>query len=140
MSRILALDYGAKRTGVAVSDPTGTLASPLAYLETQPFRKFLGKLKETIRKQEIEIILVGLPRNMDGSYGPSADHVREFVARLKEVIVLDIELVDERLSTVQASRLLHEAGRNSREQKEKVDSASAQVLLQSFLDARHRPL
>jgi len=138
MSRILALDYGAKRTGVALSDPTGTLASPLPYLETQPFRKFFGKLKEIIRTQEVEVILVGLPRNMDGSYGASAAAVREFVTRLKEVIILDIQLVDERLSTVQASRLLHEAGHNTREQKERVDSASAQVLLQSFLDARQR--
>ena len=139
MSRILALDYGAKRTGVALGDPTGTLASPLPYIETQPFRKFLGKLKEIIRTQEVEIILVGLPRNMDGSYGPSADNARQFVVRLKEVIIAEIQLVDERLSTVQASRLLHAAGRNTREQKEKVDSASAQVLLQSFLDARQRP-
>lgn len=135
MSRILALDYGSKRVGVALSDPTGTLASPLPYLEIQPFRKFLGKLKEILREKEVELILIGLPRNMDGSYGPSADAVRDFVLRLKETIIAEIRMVDERLSTVQASRMLSEAGRNTREQRTRVDSAAAQVLLQSFLDA-----
>jgi putative Holliday junction resolvase len=135
MSRLLALDYGSKRIGVALSDPTRTLAKPLPYLDATPFTKLAGKLKALIREEEIDMIIVGLPRNMDGTYGPSAKAALEFVARLKEVILIPILTVDERLSTVEASRRLHEAGRNAKEQKSKIDSASAQILLQSILDS-----
>jgi len=139
MSRILALDHGAKRIGVAVSDPTRTLASALPCLETVPFQKLTGKLKALIREQEIDLILVGMPRNMDGTYGPAAKKVEEFITRLREVILVPIQTLDERWSTVEASRRLGEAGHSARAQKGKIDSASAQILLQSYLDAP-RPL
>lgn len=139
MSRILALDPGAKRVGLALSDPTRTLARPLPFLDAMPFAKLAGKLKALIREEEIDLILIGLPRNMDGTYGPAAKKAQEFATRLREVILIPIHTVDERLTTVEASRRLHEAGRSAREQKGKIDSASAQVLLQSYLDAP-RPL
>lgn len=134
MSRYLGLDYGDKRIGVAVSDETRTLASPLPFLEAKPFKGFLTHLKKLIREKEISLIVIGMPRNMDGTYGPSAEKVREFVHHLKENILVPVQTVDERLSTVQASRALHEAGHNAKNQKSKIDSASAQILLQSYLD------
>jgi putative holliday junction resolvase len=139
MSRILALDYGSKRVGVAVSDPTHTLASSLPYLAATPFATLAGNIKKITREQEVVLILIGMPRNMDGSYGPAAKIVQEFVTRLKELVLVPIQTVDERLTTVEASRRLHEAGRSSKAQKNRIDSASAQVLLQSFLDARMPP-
>jgi putative Holliday junction resolvase len=138
MSRILALDPGAKRVGLALSDPTRTLARPLPYLDAHPFAKLVGKLKALIREQEIDLILIGLPRNMDGTYGPAAQKAQEFATRLREVILTPIHTVDERLTTIEASRRLHEAGHSARDQKDKIDSASAQVLLQSYLDAPRR--
>lgn len=135
--KILALDYGTKRIGVAVSDATGTLASPRPYIPTMAFMKIKAALRDLIEKESISQIIIGMPRNMDGSYGPSAELVREFVEKLKTGgITTPIQMIDERLSTVQASRQLHDAGRNTRQQRELVDSASAAVLLQSHLDSR----
>lgn len=134
MSRILALDLGSKRIGLALSDETRTLARPLPFLPAQPFNGFCQQLDEIIRSQEVDLILVGLPRNMDGSYGPAAEAARDFATRLKERLLIPLKLVDERLTTVQASRQLHDAGHNTRKQKGKIDSAAAQVLLQGYLD------
>ncbi|MDX6767496.1 MAG: Holliday junction resolvase RuvX [Candidatus Methylacidiphilales bacterium] len=134
MSRVMALDYGSKRVGVALSDPTGNLASALPPLPTTPFTKLFGTLRALVREKEVDLILVGLPRNMDGSYGPSARSAEEFARRLKEVVPIPIRMVDERLSTVEAAKKLREGGTRSRQQKEKIDGASAQVMLQSFLD------
>jgi putative Holliday junction resolvase len=132
--KILALDFGQKRIGVALSDATHTLAAPQDFLEAQPFAELLKSLKAMITREEIGLILVGVPRNMDGSYGDSATKAREFIQHLKLALTVPIEPVDERLSTVQASRLLQEGGHNTRAQKTKIDSASAAVILQSYLD------
>ncbi|GAB4252342.1 MAG: Holliday junction resolvase RuvX [Candidatus Methylacidiphilales bacterium] len=134
MSRILALDPGTKRIGVAISDETRTLARPLPFLPAQSFNAFCQALKDLIRNQEVDLILVGLPRNMDGSYGTAAEKAREFATRLKERVLVPVQMVDERLTTIMASRQLHEAGLDSRKQKSKIDSTAAQVLLQSYLD------
>jgi len=136
MSRYAALDYGDKRIGIAISDETRTLATPLPFLEAKPFKAFLSKLKAIIKEKEVSLILVGMPRNMDGTYGASAEKVREFVHHLKENILVPIQTVDERLSTVQASRALQEAGHNAKSQKTRIDSASAQIFLQSYLDSQ----
>src|SRR5216117_833973 len=104
--RILAIDHGTKRMGVAVSDELGMIAQPLEFIPAEPFAKFLGRLKEIIREKEVELILVGMPRNMDGSYGPAALKVQEFVAVLKDAVAIPIKTLDERLTTVQAQRFL----------------------------------
>jgi putative Holliday junction resolvase len=135
MSRYLGIDYGTKRIGLALSDPTRTLASPLPCLQAQPFTKFIKDLKKLVAEQEVSLILVGMPRNMDGSYGPAAQAAQEFVHHLKAALVVPIQTIDERLSTVEASRKLQEAGNDTRKQRGKIDSASAQVLLQSHLDS-----
>ena len=87
--RILALDHGTKRIGVAVSDEMKMIAQPLEYIPAEPFADFLARLKEIARaKRRWSSILVGLPRNMDGSYGPAAQKVQEFVAALKDAITV----------------------------------------------------
>jgi putative Holliday junction resolvase len=134
--RVLAIDHGVKRMGIAISDPSGTIAQPLEFIPAEPFPAFLERLRQLIREKEVEMILVGMPRNMDGSYGPAAEKVREFVAVLKETIPIPIQTWDERLTSVQANRMLIQADVRRRDRKEKVDKAAAAILLQSFLDSR----
>jgi putative holliday junction resolvase len=138
MSRILSLDFGTKRIGIALSDSTLTLASPLPFLDATKFNALIEQLKTLIREKEIALILVGIPRNMDGSYGPSAEKARDFSLRLKEKLLIPIQNVDERLSTVEAQRRLQEAGKNQKKQRTSIDSSSAVIILQSYLDSPTR--
>ena len=134
--RVLAIDHGTVRMGIAVSDPGGIVATPLEYIPAEPFGGFLARLKELIKEKEVEMILVGMPRNMDGSYDPAAAKVREFVAVLKENIIVPIKTWDERLTSAQANRFLLQANVRRKDRKQKVDRAAAAILLQSFLDSR----
>ena len=86
--RILALDHGTKRIGVAVSDEMKLIASPLEYIPAEPFAAFLARLREILREKEVELIIIGMPRNMDGSYGQAALKVQEFVAVLKAALTI----------------------------------------------------
>src|SRR5258706_6568450 len=133
--RILALDHGTVRIGVAVSDEMKMIATPLEFIPAEPLAKFLERLKEIIRDKEVELILVGMPRNMDGSYGPAALKVREFVEALKQGVAVPIKTWDERLTSAQANRFLIQAGVRRDKRKEKVDKTAAAILLQSFLDS-----
>ena len=133
--RVLAIDHGTKRMGIAASDELGILAQPLEFIPADPFGKFLDRLKEILEEREIEQILVGMPRNMDGSYGPQALKVQDFVAVLKKSVLQPIKTWDERLTTVQAAGALRASGKKAKQQKEKVDAAAAAVLLQAYLDS-----
>jgi putative Holliday junction resolvase len=134
--RVLALDHGTKRIGLALSDPTGTIGQPLGYWPAAPFSTFLDRLKTLVREKEVSLVLVGMPRNMDGSYGPSARKVEEFLLALGSTLTVPIKPWDERLTSVQANRLLIESGMRRDKRKHKVDSLAAAVLLQSYLDAQ----
>ena len=133
--RILALDHGTKRIGVAVSDELKMIATPLEYIAADPFEAFLARLKEIIRDKEVELLLIGMPRNMDGSYGPAALKAQEFAAAIKAKIIVPIQTWDERLTTAQAQRFLIEGGVRRKDRKEKVDKTAAAILLQSYLDS-----
>ena len=133
--RILALDHGTKRIGVALSDELKMIGQPLEFIEAEPFAGFLVRLKELIRIKEVELILVGMPRNMYGSYGEAAAKVREFVAVLKETLTVPLRLWDERLTSTQANRLLIAGNVRRGDRKEKVDKMAAAILLQSYLDS-----
>jgi putative holliday junction resolvase len=132
--RILALDHGTKRIGIALSDELKMIAQPLEFVLAEPFADFLKRLKELIHEKEVELILVGMPRNMDGSYGPAALKVQEFVSVLKETIAIPIKMWDERLTSAQANRFLIQADVRRDQRKEKVDKMAAAILLQSYLD------
>jgi putative Holliday junction resolvase len=132
--RILALDHGTKRIGVAISDETKTIAQPLEYILAEPFAGFLERLKQLIREKEVDLILIGLPRNMDGSYGPAAQKVEAFVAVLRNAITVPIRTWDERLTSSQANRILIQGNVRRDKRKEKVDKMAAAILLQSYLD------
>jgi putative Holliday junction resolvase len=133
--RILALDHGSKRIGVAVSDELKMIATPLEYIPAEPFPDFLARLKELILDKQVELILVGMPRNMDGSYGPAALKVQDFVAALKGALTVPIKTWDERLTSAQANRLLIQGNVRREKRKEKVDAMAAAILLQSYLDS-----
>jgi len=134
--RILALDHGTVRIGVAVSDELGMLAHPLDPLPAEPAAGMLRALETLIREREIALILVGLPRNMDGSRGPAVEKVEAFVHWLRESIAIPVRTWDERLTTLQAHRMLAESGKREKERRGRVDSSAAAVLLQSYLDGQ----
>jgi putative Holliday junction resolvase len=134
--RALGIDHGTKRIGIAISDELGMIAHPLEFIPAEPVKDFLGRLKEIIQDKQVVQLVIGMPRNMDGSYGPAATKVREFVALLKESITLPIALYDERLTSSQANRYLIEVNMRREKRKEKVDQTAAAILLQSYLDSR----
>jgi putative holliday junction resolvase len=134
--RVLALDYGSRRIGVALSDPTRTLARPLPFLPAQADGKLAREIAALARKEEVSLILLGLPRHMNGELGEAAEKVKAFAEALRQATAIPIEFIDERLSTVQAGRQLHESGKNTRKQRGLIDSEAATVLLQGYLDAK----
>jgi putative Holliday junction resolvase len=134
--RILAIDHGSKRMGIALSDETATIAQPLEFILAEPFADFLARLKQLIVEKQVDQILVGMPRNMDGSYGPAALKVQEFVSVLKETTAIPIKTWDERLTSAQANRMLIQADVRRDKRKQRVDAAAAAILLQSYLDSR----
>ncbi len=137
--RILAIDHGTKRMGIAISDEMKLIATPLEYIDAEPFAAFLDRLKVILREREVELILLGMPRNMDGSYGPAALKVQAFAAVLKEALTIPIKLWDERLTSTQANRFLVQANVRRADRKQKVDKTAAAILLQSYLDGFAHP-
>jgi len=134
MPRILSLDHGTKRIGVAVSDELKMIAQPLEYIPTEPFGDFVVRLKQIITEKTVELVVVGMPRNMDGTYGPAAEKVKEFVATLTPEISVPIKTLDERLTSAQANRVLLQGNVRRADRKQKVDAMAAAILLQSYLD------
>jgi putative Holliday junction resolvase len=133
--RYLALDYGTRRIGVAVSDELKIIAQPLEYIPAEPFDAFLVRLRQILADKEVELVFLGLPRNMDGSYGPAAHKTREFMARLTPEISVPIKTLDERLTSAQANRVLLQGNVRRAERKRKVDAMAAAILLQGYLDS-----
>jgi putative holliday junction resolvase len=132
--RCLGIDFGSSRIGIAISDDLGMLAHPL---ETIPNNsEFLSRLQKIVLEKGVSRIVVGIPRNMDGSYGPSAEKAKLFLSQLKSEFA-GVQLIawDERLTTVEAQRLLHAAGRDVKKSRPIIDQVAAQVLLQSYLDS-----
>jgi putative Holliday junction resolvase len=136
--RAVAIDLGSQRVGVAISDELGTLAHPRPYLDGRDRAKLIAALKELGRAENVQTFLVGLPRALNGQEGIGARRARQFARELELATGNDVELLDERLSTVQASARLRDQGLNARQQRERIDSAAAAILLQCWLDARAR--
>jgi putative Holliday junction resolvase len=122
--------------GVAVSDPTGTIAQALTTVQAEPRDTLVARLTRIAADQEAARIVVGLPRRMDGSYGPEAKSARELADELRKASSLPVELVDERLTTVAAERSLLEGGMRRAKRKLSVDRVAATLLLQSHLDRK----
>jgi putative Holliday junction resolvase len=135
--RVLALDLGTRRVGVAVSDATETLASPRPFVARSGDRaRDHRRIAELVTEEEAGLVLVGLPLSLDGSEGPAARSARAEVEELRAALPVPVEVHDERLTTVTAHRLLADQGLDARRRRSVVDGAAAAVLLQTWLDAR----
>jgi len=133
--RLLCLDIGERRVGVAVSDPAGRVATPLKVLPA-PLSADVTPLKRLLEDYEVEVVVVGLPLSMDGSEGPQAATVRAEIAKLARALPVEWRFHDERLSSVAAERIMAEAGADSRRRRGAVDMVAASITLQSYLDAQ----
>ena len=132
MSRILCLDYGDRRIGVAISDPLGFTAQPVSVISPS-----FDELKEILDRYEgITEIVVGLPKTMRGEIGPRAQKTIEYIDFLKTKIDIPIITWDERLTTASAKNVLTEAGLNSRKQRKVIDKVAATIILRSYLDRK----
>lgn len=133
--RILCLDIGLKRTGVALSDETRTLASPLVVVDSTDRKRWLSEISALVDSTESGTLLVGIPLNQDGQIGRDAITIRKFIAVLREVVSVPVIEWDERFTTVQAERALIEANYSRKERKGTIDKAAAAIILQSYLDS-----
>jgi putative Holliday junction resolvase len=135
--RALGIDPGTKRIGIAVSDTSGTIASPLMVLQRSKSKAHdLSELARIARVEAADVIVIGLPLNMDGSSGPAAKAATAEARRLATLVDVPVELHDERLTTVSADRSMMEAGLNAIERRQRVDKVAAAIMLQSWLDKR----
>jgi putative holliday junction resolvase len=134
--RVLGLDLGDARIGVAISDPERTLAVPLGTVPTGAPQD-LKAIQKLVTENDIAVVVVGHPISMSGAAGPRARQAEEFAGALRSFLAIRVELHDERLSTVEADRALREAGAGGRERRRAVDRSAAAIILQAWLD-RHR--
>ena len=135
MSKVLAVDWGERRIGVAVSDPTRLLARALPTIYTDNPKDAVRQVASVVTEEEVEEIVVGLPLNMDGSRGEAAESAEKMARRLREATRLPVRMWDERLTSSEARRMLRERGQRVGKDKGKIDARAAELLLQSYLDA-----
>ena len=133
--RVLAIDHGTVRMGIAISDELKMIAQPLEFIPAEPFSGFLDRIKFLLSEYEVELLLLGMPRNMDGSYGDASIKVKEFEAILKKSTTIPIKTFDERLTSVQANRALTQGRVKKKKKRKNVDAMAAAILLQSYLDS-----
>ena len=136
MGRILAIDYGTKRTGVAVSDPDARVASPVCVLPAVEVLAHAVTFRRVLEDWEPDLLVCGLPRTMAGEDGPQAERIRAQAQKIAKSCGLPLEFADERLSSAEAKRILREQGLSERSMRGKVDMVAASLILQSWLDAR----
>ena len=134
----LALDIGGARTGIAVSDRTGRVASPVKVLPAAEVEGVARTFRMVLEDYEPDVIVCGLPQTMAGEEGPQAARVREVAGRISRVTGLPVEFIDERLSSTEAKRILREQGLSEKQMRGKVDMISASLFLQAWLDAPSR--
>lgn len=135
-ARILGLDVGARRIGIAVSDPLGITAQGLATLQRRNRRFDLGEIRKLLKEYEVQEIVVGNPLRMTGQSGTQAEKMATFAAQLRQTFSIPVYLWDERLSTAEAHRLLDETEIRDSRRRQVIDKMAAVLILQSFLDAR----
>jgi putative Holliday junction resolvase len=135
MKRLLGIDLGEARIGLAISDELGMLAHPLETIHLKKISDPVGHIARIVERDDIKTIILGLPRNMDGSYGQAAEKSRAFAERLRAQTPCEVLFWDERLTSVAAQRALHETGRNIKESRAVIDQVAAQLILQGYLDS-----
>jgi putative Holliday junction resolvase len=136
--KIMAIDYGNTRTGIAFCDVKEILASPHSVIKETYQPKLIDKLLEIINNEKPELIVIGLPRNMDGSYGFRCDECKALGEELRKTCGIPIDYQDERLTTVLAHNALSENNVRGKKRKETVDAVSAVMILQSYIDSKRK--
>ena len=131
--RIMAVDYGDARTGVAISDPTGFLTGFTAVVPGRRAEPVAQAIAGLIREHGVEEVVLGFPRNMDGTEGPRADLYRDFAKQVEEAAGMPVILWDERRSTIEAHAILHESGKRMKQHRKNVDAVAASLILEGYL-------
>ncbi len=135
--RALGIDLGDARIGIAIADDLGMMAHPLETIVVKSTPDPLARIAEIAAQHKIAVIVLGLPRHMDGSFGPAAEKARAFAEKLRRRIpACEVRLWDERLTSVAAQRALHESGRNVKQSRAVIDQVAAQLILQGWLDSQ----
>ncbi len=134
--RILAIDYGDARTGIAISDATGLLAGYTTVIQSRKPEVVLQEIAALVRQYGVEELVMGFPRNMDGTEGPRAQLYRDFAAQVAEATGLSPVLWDERRTTVEAHNILHAGGKKMKQHKKNVDAVAASLILEGYLTFR----
>ena len=137
--RILGVDYGHKRIGLALSDESGTIAQPLDYIDGGAIAKVSLELVRLCAELKVGKIVVGVPLRLDGTPSEQTERTLVFIAELRRVATIPVAQWDERLTSVQAARALLEGNVRRSERKQKIDKLAAQIMLQSYLDATNPP-
>ena len=132
--KILSVDFGDVRTGLAISDSLRFLASGIGYISPGGIEKTADAVSETAKEQGVSAIIVGLPKNMDGSEGSRAERCKKFARMVKEKSGIPVAMFDERMTTMTASRYLNETGTRGSKRKQVIDTLSAEIILQNCLD------
>jgi len=135
MTRILGIDVGEARIGLAVSDELGMLAHPLETVNAREGNP-LKHVAEVVAREKVDLVVIGLPRNMSGTYGPAAEKAREFATKLQKYSPCTVKFWDERLTTVAAQKQLHETGKNTKNSRSIIDQVAAVLILQGYLDSQ----
>lgn len=135
-SRIMGVDCGEKRVGLALSDPLGITAQPLSYINRDTDAQVAGEIEELIETHEVKRLVVGLPLSMSGGDTPQTKRVRRFISRLRKMLDIKVEALDERLSTAEAERALIDMDMRRNRRKERRDIVAAQLILQGYLDTK----
>ncbi len=134
MRRLLGVDYGQARIGLAISDELGMLAHPLETIPAARLDEAAKRIAEIARERDIGGVILGMPRHMNGEFGLSAEEVKKFADKLKPLLTCEVTLWDERLTTTAAHRALRDAGRKTKNTRGIVDQVAAQMILQGYLD------
>ena len=136
--RIMAVDYGDARTGVAISDLLCSITGSTQVIHGRMQEKLIASLVQIVKENEVGEIVIGLPRNMDGSEGPRAELCRQFAASVEEATALPVKLWDERWTTVEAHRILNDHNYHGKKRKNTVDAVAASLILEGYLAFRGR--
>lgn len=137
MGRVLCIDYGKSRIGLALSDPLQIIASPLKTIESRNTEKAILTIQDIVIKNDVELIAIGLPIALSGNSTAQTEEVKNFIDLLKNEISVPVEEVDERLSSVEAIKILHEKGVRTGHNKGEIDKTAAAIILQTYLDTKN---
>lgn len=131
--RIMAIDYGDARTGIAVSDPTGLLAGYATVIQGRKSVAVAAEIARLAREHQVDELVMGFPRNMDGTEGPRAELYRTFASQVSQAAGMEVVLWDERRTTVEAHNILHASGKKMKQHKKNVDAVAATLILEGYL-------